>query len=139
MLQGRRDVPPVQVLSAGDSSHAGPHDARLLVSFVEGGDGGGPAECDGKYHSDNQMLAALSSGWYDNGSRCNKNIRIVANGRTVLAKVVDECDSVIGCEAEVNFEQPCPNDVVNASPAVWKTLAIPELEIGDYEITWSDA
>ncbi|CAL9156531.1 unnamed protein product, partial [Musa hybrid cultivar] len=37
-------------------------------------------------------------------SRCNKNIKINANGRTVLAKVIDECDSVNGCDAENSFE-----------------------------------
>ncbi|CAL9165139.1 unnamed protein product, partial [Musa hybrid cultivar] len=67
-----------------------------IASFAKGGDGGGPAECDGRYHSDDQMLASLSTGWYDDGSRCNRSIRISGNGRSVLAKVVDECDSVYG-------------------------------------------
>ncbi|RRT60841.1 hypothetical protein B296_00022854 [Ensete ventricosum] len=40
------------------------------------------------------MLVALSTGWYDSGSRCNKNIKINADGRTALAKVIDDCDSV---------------------------------------------
>ncbi|RWW68681.1 hypothetical protein BHE74_00023786 [Ensete ventricosum] len=40
------------------------------------------------------MLVALSTGWYDSGSRCNKNIKINADGRTALAKVIDHCDSV---------------------------------------------
>ncbi|CAL9052906.1 unnamed protein product [Musa banksii] len=72
-------------------------------------------------------------------SRCNKNIKINANGRTVLAKVIDECDSVNGCDAENSFEPPCRNDVVTASAAVWKALAIPEAQIGYYDVAWSDA
>ncbi|CAD5175975.1 unnamed protein product [Musa acuminata subsp. malaccensis] len=73
-------------------------------------------------------------------SRCNKNIKkINANGRTVLAKVTDECDSVNGCDAENSFEPPCRNDVVTASAAVRKALAIPEAQIGYYDVAWSDA
>ncbi|THU74481.1 hypothetical protein C4D60_Mb04t33840 [Musa balbisiana] len=109
-----------------------------IASFAKGGDGGGPAECDGRYHSDDQMLASLSTGWYDDGSRCNRSIRISGNGRSVLAKVVDECDSVYGCEADQSYP-PCPNNVIVASPAVWTALAIPEAQVGDYDVTWSDA
>ncbi|URD95265.1 ripening-related protein [Musa troglodytarum] len=110
-----------------------------INSFAEGGDGGGPSECDGSYHSDGELVVALSTGWYDDGSRCNKNITINANGRSVLAMVVDECDSVYGCEAEQNFQPPCGNNIISASPAVWKALAIPEARIGYYDVTWSDA
>ncbi|KAL0397891.1 UNVERIFIED_CONTAM: Kiwellin-1 [Sesamum calycinum] len=67
-----------------------------INSFEKGGDGGGPSECDNKYHSDNTPVVALSTGWYNGGSRCLKNIIINANGRSVTAKVVDECDSTMG-------------------------------------------
>ncbi|RRT60838.1 hypothetical protein B296_00022853 [Ensete ventricosum] len=77
--------------------------SMTIVTFAAGGDG--------QYHSDDQMLVSLSTGWYDGGSRCNKNITINANGRSVLAMVVDECDSVYGCEAEQNFQPPCGNNV----------------------------
>lgn len=56
-----------------------------------------------------------------------------------MAKVIDECDSVNGCDAENSFEPPCRNDVVTASAAVWKALAIPEAQIGYYDVAWSDA
>ncbi|OAY72951.1 putative ripening-related protein 2 [Ananas comosus] len=109
-----------------------------LNSFARGGDGGGPSECDGKYHPDHEMVVALSTGWFDRSSRCLKSIRIAAaNGRSVLAKVVDECDSAHGCDEEHDFQPPCPNNIVDASPAVWKALGIPE-EVGEHCITWSD-
>ncbi|XXG63926.1 hypothetical protein AAC387_Pa05g2008 [Persea americana] len=110
-----------------------------INSFAKGGDGGGPSECDNQYHSDDELVVALSTGWYNGGSRCLNNIRINANGRSVLAKVVDECDSVHGCDSDHDFQPPCPNNIVDASPAVWKTLGIPKSQIGDYDITWSDA
>nr|XP_010933166.1 putative ripening-related protein 2 [Elaeis guineensis] len=110
-----------------------------INSFEEGGEGGGPSECDGKYHKDSESVVALSTGWYNQGSRCGKNIKINANGNSVLAKVVDECDSVNGCDAEHDFQPPCHNNIVDASHAVWKALKIPDSQIGDYEITWSDA
>ncbi|WOK98597.1 ripening-related protein 4 [Canna indica] len=49
----------------------------MLVSFVADGDGGGPTECDGKYHVDDQMLVALST-------RCLVEARILGGvGRQV--------------------------------------------------------
>nr|XP_010933191.1 putative ripening-related protein 1 [Elaeis guineensis] len=115
------------------------HATMTIKSFEEGGDGGGPSECDGKYHSDNETVVALSTGWYHHGSRCGRNIRIHANGNSVLAKVVDECDSVNGCDADHDFQPPCDNNIVDASRAVWDALKIPLSQVGDYEITWSDA
>ncbi|ONK58258.1 uncharacterized protein A4U43_C09F10290 [Asparagus officinalis] len=113
-----------------------------INSFAEGGDGGGPSECDNQYHSDGELvvaLHALSTGWYNGGSRCLNYININANGKSVRAKVVDECDSVHGCDADHDFQPPCPNNIVDASPAVWKALDIPKSQVGDYDITWSDA
>ncbi|KAK8554497.1 hypothetical protein V6N13_093486 [Hibiscus sabdariffa] len=60
------------------------------------GYGGGPSECDGKYHSDNDLLVALSTGWFNHKERCNKYIKIHGNGKSVKAKVVDECGSTRG-------------------------------------------
>lgn len=110
-----------------------------INSFAKGGDGGGRSECDNRYHSDEEKVVALSTGWYNHGSRCLKNIRISANGRSVLAKVVDECDSVNGCDYDHDYQPPCHNDIVDASPAVWKALEIPREDIGEYRITWSEA
>ncbi|XP_044950037.1 putative ripening-related protein 6 [Hordeum vulgare subsp. vulgare] len=98
--------------------------------FEEGQEGGGPAACDGKYHSDKDMIAALSTRWYDGGRRCHKTIRITSkrNGRTVEARVVDECDSGHGCK----------DDVVDTSAAVWQALGL-DTDVGIVPVTWSDA
>ncbi|KAG6474998.1 putative ripening-related protein 4 [Zingiber officinale] len=118
---------------------AGGTRAHLTVnSFAKGGDGGGPSECDGKFHPDHEKVVALSTGWYAGGSRCGKKIVVRANGRSVKAKVVDECDSMNGCDQEHDFQPPCPNNIVDASPAVWKALGIPD-SVGYTAITWSDA
>ncbi|XP_078160960.1 kiwellin-1-like [Carex rostrata] len=106
--------------------------------FSQGSDGGAPAECDGNYHEDTELVVALPTGWYDGGSRCLKKIIINGNGKSVLAKVVDECDSVNGCTADQNYEPPCPPNVINASPGVWNALGIPTSKM-EVPITWSDA
>ncbi|XP_048550290.1 putative ripening-related protein 6 [Triticum urartu] len=98
--------------------------------FEPGEDGGGPAECDGKYHSDDDMLVALSTGWYQGGVRCFRMIRITSagTGRSVEAMVVDECDSRRGCK----------NNIVDTSKAVWKALGL-DTNVGEETVTWSDA
>jgi len=110
-----------------------------LNNFEEGGDGGDPSECDGKYHYNTERVVALSTGWYNHGRRCGKNIRISAKGRSVLAKVVDECDSLHGCDKPHAFQPPCEPNIVDASQAVWDALDITGDEVGDYPITWTDA
>ncbi|OAY74157.1 putative ripening-related protein 2 [Ananas comosus] len=120
---------------AGAGRRAG---CGLRACFAKGGDGGGPSECDSKYHPDDEIVVALSTGWFDGMSRCLKNIMINVNGNSVLAKVVDECDSVNGCDKDYDFPPPCANNNVDASPAVWKALGIPK-EVGEHSITWSDA
>ncbi|XP_006647576.1 putative ripening-related protein 2 [Oryza brachyantha] len=111
-----------------------------LNNFDADGEGGSdPSECDGMYHSNTELVVALSTGWYANNRRCNKNIRINANGRSVLAKVVDECDSLHGCDKEHGYQPPCRPNVVDASQAVWDALGITGEEVGEYNITWSDA
>ena len=98
-------------------------------NFEEGGDGGGPSECDGKYHDNSQKIVALSTRWYDHGSRSGNMIKItVPNGRSVLAKVVDECDESDGC----------PNDIVDGSDGVWNALGL-DIDIGEVHVTWSMA
>lgn len=67
---------------------------------------------------------ALSTGWYDNASRCLKHINVTANGHSVLALVVDECDSTVGCDKDHDYEPPSANNVVSASSAVWKALDV---------------
>ncbi|XBI48974.1 hypothetical protein VPH35_112613 [Triticum aestivum] len=96
--------------------------AVLTVNgFSKGKDGGLPSECD-------------STGM----SRCSRSIKItVKGGSSVYAKVVDECDSVDGCDAEHNYEEPCAYNVVDASPAVWDALGLDQ-NIGLQDVIWSD-
>uniref|UniRef100_A0A0D9VIQ6 RlpA-like protein double-psi beta-barrel domain-containing protein n=1 Tax=Leersia perrieri TaxID=77586 RepID=A0A0D9VIQ6_9ORYZ len=110
-----------------------------LNDFEPGGDGGGPSECDDDYHQNTELVVALSTGWYANGERCGKNIQISANGKQTVAKVVDECDSQRGCDEEHAFQPPCRNNIVDASQAVWDSLGITGEEVGEIDITWSDA
>lgn len=111
-----------------------------LNSFEKGKDGGGPSECDNAYHSDGELVVALSTGWFAGMARCGHRVRITASGgsgRSVVAKVVDECDSVHGCDGEHNYEAPCGNNIVDASPAVWDALGL-DKNVGMEHITWSD-
>ncbi|TVU32243.1 hypothetical protein EJB05_23966, partial [Eragrostis curvula] len=111
-----------------------------LNSFREGGDGGGAAACTGKFYDDSRKVVALSTGWlHGDGGRCGNHIVIrAANGNTVRALVVDECDSTVGCDKEHNFEPPCRNHVVDASPAVWDALGLNK-DDGQVRVTWSEA
>ena len=83
---------------------------------------------------------ALSTGWYDGGSRCGKMIRITSwNGtRSVTAKVVDECDSVYGCDDEHGGWPPCAYNNINGNKAVWDALGL-NMDMGDQRVTWSRA
>ncbi|RYR72287.1 hypothetical protein Ahy_A02g006481 isoform A [Arachis hypogaea] len=83
-----------------------------LNSFEKDGDGGGP--------------------------RCHKKITIHGNGRSVEAMVVDECDSTMGCDADHDYQPPCPNNIVDASKAVWEALGVPKDNWGGLQITWSE-
>ncbi|CAI9088468.1 OLC1v1022802C1 [Oldenlandia corymbosa var. corymbosa] len=113
--------------------------ATLTInSFEKNGDGGGPSECDGHYHSDSTPIVALSTGWYNGGSRCFNNITIRYKGRSVRAMVVDECDSTMGCDDDHDYQPPCPNNIVDGSKAVWAALGISDPDdVGSLDITWS--
>ncbi|XP_059459177.1 kiwellin-1-like [Corylus avellana] len=101
--------------------------ATLTInSFEKGGDGGAPSESDNKYHSDDTPVVALSTGWFNHKQRCLKYITIHGNGKSVKAKVVDECDSTMGCDAAHDYQLPYPNNIVDTSQAVWKALGVPK-------------
>ncbi|KAK7343986.1 hypothetical protein VNO77_13158 [Canavalia gladiata] len=107
--------------------------------FGPGGDGGDPSECDGNYHPLPERVVALSTGWYNNGARCGRIITIKAsNGRTATAKVVDECDSVNGCDEEHANQQPCKTNIVDASKTVWNDLGL-NTDDGEVPVTWTMA
>ncbi|KAI6695794.1 hypothetical protein NL676_023504 [Syzygium grande] len=88
----------------------------------KGGDGSGPAECDDSYHENSELIVALSTGWYADGSRCGDKIRITSTkmGRSMMVKVVDECDSRNGCDDEHDYQPPCRNDIVDGSDVLRK-------------------
>ncbi|EYU32106.1 hypothetical protein ABFS82_02G161900 [Erythranthe guttata] len=122
------------------SPTVGAHTKAVLTlnSFEKGKDGGGPSECDSKYHSDDIPIVALSTGWFNNMKRCFRNVTIYGNGNSVSAMVVDECDSTMGCDLDHDYQPPCNNNIVDASRAVWKALGVPKSQWGEMDITWSD-
>ncbi|KAM7277537.1 hypothetical protein ACFE04_004671 [Oxalis oulophora] len=83
------------------------HTKAILTinSFEKGKDGGGPSECDGKYHKDSTPVVALSTRWFNKKGRCHRFIKIHGNGKSTRAMVVDECDSTMGCDKE--HDQHC--------------------------------
>ncbi|KAJ1255540.1 hypothetical protein BS78_K188600 [Paspalum vaginatum] len=123
-------------LQASCARHSPPVSAHTpavmtVNGFERGESGGGAAACDGSFHSDGEKVVALSSGWLrlDGKRRCNKMIRITSRGgRSVVAKVVDECDSSRGCD----------DNIVDSSAAVWKALGL-NTDAGRVQVTWSDA
>ncbi|KAI3701196.1 hypothetical protein L2E82_45845 [Cichorium intybus] len=117
------------LVALANSQSDGTKATMTINSFEKGGSGGGPAECDGKFHSDNTPIVALSTPWYNHGKRCFKSINIHYKDRSVKATVVDECDCSRGCDT----------DIVDASKAVWNALSVPKSEWGLTKVTWSDA
>ncbi|KAF0930175.1 hypothetical protein E2562_030835 [Oryza meyeriana var. granulata] len=117
--------------------HASPRARRgfpavmTVNGFRKGEDGGGPSACDGHFHSDGELIVALSTEWFAGGRRCHRRIGITSSahgGRAVEATVVDECDSRRGCR----------HNIVDSSPAVWKALGL-DTDVGEVRVTWSDA
>lgn len=110
-----------------------------LSGFDAGEDGGGPSQCDGKYHADTTAVVAVSTGWYDFGNRCGQLINISGNGRSAVAAVVDECNSYSGCDAANSYQPPCPHNVLSASKAVWAALGVPKSSplYGEMNVTWA--
>ncbi|KAJ4824895.1 hypothetical protein Tsubulata_007207, partial [Turnera subulata] len=99
-----------------------------LNNFEKGGDGGAPSECDNQYHSDDTPVVALSTGWFNHSSRCLNFINIYGNGKSVKAM-----------DSDHDYQAPCPNNIVDASKAVWKALGVPGSDWGELDIYWSDA
>ncbi|CAK9134423.1 unnamed protein product [Ilex paraguariensis] len=95
-------------------------------------------ECDNQYHSDDELIVALSTGWYNGGRRCLHYVTINANGESVRARVVDD-DTTMGSDKDHDYQPPCANNIVDASKAVWKALGMPEDNWDELDITWSDA
>jgi len=109
------------------AQQAGNAAVMALTSFEDGD----PAECDGKYHSDGELIAALSTVWFAGGSMCHRRIRItnsLPNGLNLVAEVVDECDTQSGCK----------DNMIATSKRVWDALGL-DTNIGEVPVTWSIA
>lgn len=78
--------------------HSSSLKATLTINDFEKG---GACECDGKYHSNDTPIVALSTQWYNHGQRCFKYININFKDKSVQAMVVDECDSTRGCKDNI--------------------------------------
>ncbi|BFG34469.1 hypothetical protein CerSpe_207430 [Prunus speciosa] len=111
-----------------------------LNNFSKGGEGGAESQCDKQFHENTERVVALSTGWFSGGARCGNTIIVtaVSNGMSVEAKVVDQCDSQYGCDDEHGFLEPCENNIVDGSAAVWEALSL-DPEPGFAEVTWSTA
>ncbi|XP_059645594.1 ripening-related protein grip22-like [Cornus florida] len=117
-------------LVSGPSPCSPPTRAKLTNKYFSGGgDGRRKSECDEQYHDKSELVVGLSSRLFDNGSRCGKMIRIAAsNGMNVMAKVVDKCDSMRGCDEKHN--------IVVGSDGVWNALGL-DMSLRKVDVTWS--
>ena len=124
--RGSHRCPPARHGGGGSGTPA----VMTVNGFRRGESGGGPSACDGHFHGDGELIAALSTRWFAGGHRCHRAIRITSarTGRSVEARVVDECDSRRGCRG----------NIVDSSPAVWRELGL-DTDVGEVPVTWSDA
>ncbi|KAH6817900.1 hypothetical protein C2S51_001503 [Perilla frutescens var. frutescens] len=112
---------------------------KAVLTITSFDDDKGPSTCEGKFYPDDTPVVALSTGWFDKQKRCLKNVIIYGNGKNVTAKVVDECDSTMGCDDEHFYLPPCGKNILDASRGVWKALGVLKKDWGEMDIYWSDA
>ncbi|KAK1266494.1 putative ripening-related protein 1 [Acorus gramineus] len=92
----------------------------------------GPAKCNGIKHTEMERVVPLSTGWYVNGSLCGRKIRITSGAISVVAKIVDECNSACGCRSLL--APPCGNNVIEATKAVFRAILL--VPIGSVSVHW---
>ncbi|KAJ3068208.1 hypothetical protein HDU98_008629 [Podochytrium sp. JEL0797] len=102
------------------------HGTRAVMTGLGSGVGGGGA-CLGQGNDVAERVVALSTGWFDNQSRCGNVVYLYWNGETTTATVVDECDSQNGA---------CEGNVVQASESVCEALGCDASQ--NQYILWSD-
>ncbi|KAJ7826699.1 hypothetical protein B0H14DRAFT_2158537, partial [Mycena olivaceomarginata] len=60
-------------------------------------------------HEDTNLVVALQTNMYDNGTHCGQSITITANGKVATALVADECPTCINTNSvdmsEVMFQK----------------------------------
>jgi hypothetical protein len=101
-------------------------DAVMTWTRFDEEGGNGPAACDGEYHYDGAPIAALSTEWYADGSRCWKGIHITSKdtGKTVRVSVVDEVDG---------------GNKIATTGYVWELLGFDyNQDWGEVAVTWAD-
>ncbi|KAK1267737.1 hypothetical protein QJS04_geneDACA000319 [Acorus gramineus] len=90
--------------------------------------------CDGVRHTQFDLVVSISTGWFLSGNLCGRSIRISAsNGRTVVARVVAQCNSASGCRGL--RQPPCGNNVIEATSAIFRALGLPIL--GSQSVQWT--
>ncbi|TFK46270.1 barwin-like endoglucanase [Heliocybe sulcata] len=75
----------------------------------------------GGHSTSSDLIVALNTQKYANGKHCGKQIAVHYNGKSVDAKVVDECPG-------------CGSNDIDLSPAAFKKLA--PLDKGRIQVTW---
>ncbi|BGP12448.1 hypothetical protein JCM10213v2_000365 [Rhodosporidiobolus nylandii] len=82
----------------------------------------GVAGACGTVHSDSDYIIALQTSMYSGGSNCGRTVSINGNGKTITAKVADECPTCVSSGS------------IDLSEAAFKSLA--GLDAGVVSVTW---
>ncbi|XVF46302.1 hypothetical protein PTKIN_Ptkin03bG0016900 [Pterospermum kingtungense] len=112
--------------------------ARLTYQDFDNNNNNAPATCDRRYHRDAELVASLSTGWYNYGLLCGRLIRIttIDGRRRAIVKVVSECNSRSGCNRENGFRPPCGNNVIGTTGLVFRLLGLTQ-NSSPVNVTWS--
>ncbi|KAE9460508.1 hypothetical protein C3L33_07593, partial [Rhododendron williamsianum] len=88
-------------------------------------------------HSDSTPIVALTTGWYNGGSRCLKEMAVAHQNATSTTWTTHR---LWHCRPGGTTEgaAPCPNDI-DATKAMWEVLGVPRDSCGKLDITWTDA
>ncbi|GAA6036004.1 hypothetical protein JCM8097_005210 [Rhodosporidiobolus ruineniae] len=108
-----------QSYSSSSSSSSGSTYSGTATYFYQNGVAGA---C-GSVHSDSSYIVALQTSMYAGGSHCGQTVTITGNGKTITAKVADECPSC-GSSGDLDL-----------SEGAFKALS--SLDAGVASITWS--
>lgn len=111
----------------------------ILNGFGVGEFGGGVFLCMGQFYIVEDSVVVLLMGWFSGGVWCLKLICIEGNGRSIIVKVVDECDMCVGCDEEYVYQFLCLYfDDVDVLFVVWRVLGIFEFDFifGILNIIW---
>ncbi|RVW30612.1 putative ripening-related protein 1 [Vitis vinifera] len=71
------------------------------------------------------------------GLHLNVTESIHSDDTPVVALSTGMCDSTMGCDEDHDYQPPCPNNIVDASKAVWEALGVPLADWGELDITWT--